>query len=100
MAKRKTKVKAVKVSKAMPARSSVSQSTAVIALIMNIIIPGLGTLFAKKTREGLYQILIAVLGFAIIFGFSPIAILGFAMLLGAWIWAIVRGIKLVSEAFK
>jgi hypothetical protein len=65
-------------------------------LVLNVIVPGLGTLLYGKTEIGVGQLLMAVLGIPVLFKLS--IFLGLAMLVGAWIWSIVVGWQMFSAA--
>ncbi len=71
----------------------ISQGTAILALILNIIIwPGLGSLVVGE-KVGWAQ------GFLFLAGIPlSIVIIGIPMLIGAWIWGIVTGAQLLSRA--
>ncbi|MBS3073875.1 hypothetical protein J4447_00285 [Candidatus Pacearchaeota archaeon] len=92
----------------------VSEALAIVALILNIIIiPGLGTLIGRRTREGIWQLVMSlgglIIGMFIVLvsmGAEMIALmfLGFAVMfilpIAAWIWGIISGIKLIKESEK
>lgn len=81
-----------------------SQTIAIIALILNIIIlPGLGTLIGGKIKEGIWQLVLLIGG--LIIGILLVSVgylLGtlFIILgpLSAWIWGIVSGVQLIRES--
>lgn len=92
MAKKKRKVK--KQSRQKAKNSSNKMTLAVISLILNVIIfPGLGSLVGGKTYDGVWQLIIAVIG--VILSFFTI---GIPILIAAWIWGIYTGIKMIKEA--
>jgi len=71
-----------------------SLALAIVALILNIlIIPGLGSLIGGRTRAGVWQLVLAVVGFILSF-----ILIGVPILIAAWIWGIVTGIRLIQEA--
>lgn len=71
----------------------VSEALAIVALLLNILVlPGLGSLIGRKTNEGVWQIVLFVLGIPLAF-----VIVGIPMLIGAWIWGIVTGVQIVKE---
>lgn len=66
----------------------------VIALILNILIlPGLGSIVGGKTKEGIWQIILFVIGVLLSF-----VLIGIPLLIAVWIWGIVTGIKLIKES--
>ncbi len=69
---------------------------AIIALLLNLLIlPGLGSLIAGKTRQGLWQVILTVIGLILM-----IIIIGIPIILVAWIWGIITGANLIKEAQK
>lgn len=67
---------------------------AIVALILNILIlPGLGSLIAGKTQAGIWQLVLAILGFVLSF-----ILIGIPLLIVAYIWGIVTGVRLIQEA--
>lgn len=87
------KAKAAPVS-AAPAEKKPTQTMAIVALLLNILVlPGLGTLIAGRTKTGIWQIVLAVVSIPLFFVF-----VGFLTGLAAWIWGLVTGIQLVKES--
>lgn len=81
-----------------PTAQAPSQAIAIVALVLNLIlIPGVGTLVGGRTRDGLAQLGLLAVGFVLIFTIIliPVSIVCF---IAAWIWGIVSGIQLVSQA--
>ena len=88
----------------------VDHSLAIIALLLNILLlPGIGSIIGGRIKEGIFQLVLLIGGFFI--GFllmfmsfvAPLlSILGFIFVflgpLSAWIWGLVTGISLISEA--
>ena len=61
-----------------------------LAIVCNILVPGVGSFVAGYPGQGLGQILIWGLGFlltVVTLGFGMV--IGIPMMLGAWIWGIV-----------
>jgi len=59
-----------------------------LAIIVNIFIPGIGTLIVGKTGQGVAQFILFVL--AVVLNFTLVgAIIGVPLAIGIWIWAIV-----------
>lgn len=88
MAKRKKAAKVAKLD-AKPARG-LSQGWKIWCLIFNLIIPGLGTIVAGKTRLGSIQLVLAIIGFLLWYTLF----LGAIVSLVAWVWALITSIKL------
>jgi TM2 domain-containing membrane protein YozV len=59
-----------------------------LAIILNVFLPGVGTLVAKKIWQGITQLLLGVVGIVLTVTMIG-AIIGLPLLLGVWIWAIV-----------
>jgi len=70
-----------------------SDGTAVTALVLNIIIPGSGSLIAGRTSQGVVQLVLWVVSFPLMF-----VLIGFPMLLAVWIWSLVSGIQILEES--
>ena len=71
-----------------------TKTLAIVALILNILIlPGLGTLIAGKTKTGIWQLVLAIIGIVL-----SLILIGIPILIAAWIWGLVTGIYLVKEA--
>ena len=71
-----------------------SEGLAIAALLINILIlPGLGSIIGKRTKEGVYQLVIFAIGVVLTF-----ILIGIPLVIGAWIWALVTGIQMVKEA--
>ncbi len=70
-----------------------SEGTAVTALVLNLIIPGSGSLVAGRTSQGVLQLVLWVVSFPLMF-----VLVGFPMLLAVWIWALVSGIQILEES--
>jgi len=91
MAKKKTAKKKLK---AQSSRKKKGLALPIVALILNILIlPGLGSIIGGKTKAGIWQLILAVIGIIL----SGILI-GIPILIAAWVWGIVTGIRLIQEA--
>ncbi|MBT4135433.1 hypothetical protein HOD75_03905 [archaeon] len=66
---------------------------AIIVLLINLILPGIGSIIGKKPKEGIWQIVLFIIGIPLILIF-----LGIVLIFTAWIWGIVTGIKLIAES--
>lgn len=67
----------------------------VLGLILNIIIPGLGSLVSRRVFAGSWQLLIFVVGFVLS---QQFALVGFIIWLVAWIWALITSIGVIKNA--
>jgi len=70
-----------------------SDGTAVTALVLNIILPGVGSLVAGRTSQGVLQLVLWVVAFPLCF-----VLIGFPMLLAIWVWSLVTGIQILEES--
>jgi TM2 domain-containing membrane protein YozV len=99
MAKKKAKKQTTTRRKTLSKKESrktrgVSRAMAVLALILNLIIlPGLGSLIAGKTKEGIWQMIISIVGIALSF-----VLIGMPIVLVAWIWGLITGIQLIQNS--
>ncbi len=81
---------------AAPTVKAPDQSKAILVLILNIVLPGVGTIIYGETTRGVIQLAIYIAGFILTF-----IVVGFFLIVGAWIWALVDGInyyKILSKA--
>lgn len=89
------------------ARTGADPTLAIVGLLLNILIlPGLGSLIGGRIQEGIWQlvlsvgsILLAVILFITIVGILLLPIV-FLAPVAAWIWGLVTGIQMVSDANK
>ncbi len=70
-----------------------AEGTAVAALVLNIIIPGSGSLVAGRTSTGVAQLVLWLVSFPLC-----IVLVGFPMLFAVWIWSLVSGIQILDES--
>lgn len=70
-----------------------SDGTAVTALVLNIILPGVGSLVAGRTSQGVLQLVLWVVSFPLC-----LVLIGFPMLLAVWVWSLVSGIQILEES--
>lgn len=59
-----------------------------LAIIVNIFLPGIGTLIVKKFGQGIAQIVLGIIA-ALLTITGLLSIIGIPLGLGVWIWAIV-----------
>ncbi len=72
-----------------------TQNFAIGMLLLNIFtLPGLGSLIAGKTKDGVWQVILVVVSIPLFF----IYLIGLPVFLGAWIWGIATGMKIIKEA--
>ena len=64
------------------------QNKALLVLILNIVIPGVGTIIYGETQRGVIQLVLYVVGWILTF-----ILIGFFISLGAWIWSLIDGIN-------
>ena len=73
--------------------SGPADGTAVAALVLNIFVPGVGSLVAGRTSIGVAQLVMWVVAFPLC-----IVLIGFPLLLAAWVWSLVSGIQILEES--
>lgn len=73
----------------------VGVGVALAAFILNMMLPGLGSLIAKKTSEGVLQLVVYIIGAILV-----VLTVGFfgIIMLAVWIWALVTSIQTLKEA--
>ncbi len=85
-----------------------SEGMALAGFIINIIIlPGLGSIINEKIKEGVWQIILVIIGVILIIvgavtlhstiGWGLLG-LGITLVSAAWIWGLITGIRLVKES--
>ena len=79
-----------------PAFSPGASSKSVNALVLNLILPGLGTIVGGKPALGAGQIALFLVGIPLIFFFF----LGLLVMAGAWIWGAITGFQMMSDSTK
>lgn len=71
-----------------------SQALAIVCLILNIlVIPGLGSVIGGKTKEGIWQLVLTLVGTIL-----SVIIIGIPIIIVAWVWGIITGVRIVQEA--
>ena len=77
-------------------RTKPTPTEGILALVLNIVLlPGIGTLIGRRTKEGIIQMVLVIVGIPLSF-----FIIGIPIVLGAWIWALVSGIQILQESQK
>ena len=82
-----------KVSRPVSSSRKVGLGLAIFALIVNVLLPGVGSLIAGKTKTGLYQLIMFIVSIPLMIFF-----VGFIIFFAVWIWGIVTGARLVNDA--
>jgi TM2 domain-containing membrane protein YozV len=74
-----------------------SMGIAIAGLIVNLCFPGVGSLIAGKTKEGVLQLIFYIVAF--ICDITLIGLLvGIPLGIAMWVWALVTGIRLIEDA--
>ncbi len=122
------KVKAAPMPKIMPkpmpklmkkAPAKTNKTMAMTGLLVNVLLPlvgvllalygvakglwllfgiGIGTIIAGKTKVGLWQLLLVVVGFVFLIYPPYGTIIGVPLVIVAWVWGIWTGVQAVKEA--
>lgn len=78
----------------MKEKKKISDAMAVGALFLNIsLLPGLGSIIAGRNTEGVWQLVLFLIGIPLIFAF----LIGIPVMIIAWIWALVTSVDLLKE---
>ena len=95
MAKKRVKKRVSKSSKVVKSsgKNKISSGLAIAVLILNLIIPGVGSLVGGRTRVGTWQLVLTIVG-----AILSIILIGIPMVIAAWIWALITSIQLIKEA--
>ncbi len=72
-----------------------SMGLAVLGLFVNIFIPGAGSMIGGNVPHGIWQLVLAILGFL---GLKIIPIIGVILYLAGWVWALVTSIQNIRRA--
>lgn len=84
--------------KVIPAVKSAPRSRmplAVVGFILNLFLPGLGSIVGGKVKTGIWQVIVFLIGALLYMFVEP---LGGVISFAAWVWAIVTGVVMISEA--
>jgi len=60
----------------------------IVGLIVNLVIPGVGTIIWGDNNKGIPQLVLFLVGV-----FLSVILVGIPLAFGAWIWALIAGIK-------
>ncbi len=83
---------AAQVPKPSSARLGLSKGKAWGALVLNLLIPGLGSWIGKR-REWPAQIIITIISIPLI-----LILVGYLTLFAVWVWALISSIRMIEEA--
>lgn len=75
------------------AKQSKKKSRAIAGLIVNLFLPGLGSIIGGKKREGILQLVITLISIPLSF-----ILIGFPLYIAMWIWALITSIQMVIES--
>lgn len=64
----------------------------IVALIANIILPGVGTLIVGKVGSGIFQLVLFGMGVLLTFTFIG-AIVGVPLCIAVWVWGLVSVVR-------
>jgi TM2 domain-containing membrane protein YozV len=70
-----------------------TEAQAVVGLVLNLCIPGAGSLVAGKSGPGVAQLAMLIAGLPLCF-----VIVGFPIVFAAWLWALMTGVQAMQEA--
>jgi hypothetical protein len=77
-----------------PAIGGPASAKSINGMVLNVIVPGLGSILYGNTQQGAGMLALAVLGIPTLLFFK--FILGLLMMLGAWGWSIVAGVQMLN----
>ena len=80
-------------------KKKVKESTTIIGLIVNLFLPGLGTIIFGLTETGVIQLVLYLVGVFLMVSILG-AIVGVPLMLAMWIWALVLSIKTLVKTRK
>lgn len=96
MAKKKVKQQAKQPKQVFAApvarKQNGNKNLAIAGFIINLFIPGLGTIIAKDNKTGLYQLILTLVSYPLM-----LVLIGFITYAVAWIWALVTSIKMLRS---
>jgi TM2 domain-containing membrane protein YozV len=70
-----------------------TEAQAVVGLVLNLCIPGAGSLVAGKPGPGIAQLAMLIAGLPLCFVF-----VGFPIVFASWLWALMTGVQAMQEA--
>jgi TM2 domain-containing membrane protein YozV len=81
--------------KPVRAVTPVEESTATMGLVLNLVMPGVGSIVAGRTGEGIAQLVLFIVGLPLCF-----LLIGIPLCVAVWGWALATGLRAVSDAQK
>ena len=73
----------------------IEESTATMGLVLNLVMPGVGSIVAGRTGEGIAQLVLFIVGLPLCF-----LLIGIPLCVAVWGWALATGLRAVSDAQK
>ena len=70
-------------------------SSKIIALVVNCVFPGVGTIIAGKKKQGIIQVILAVISLPLM-----IVLIGIPLAIGVWVWSIVSVATMDDSEFE
>lgn len=82
----------------MAKRTELKQWIAIVCLILNLGLAGVGTIIGKAVQKksvgiGVVQLVLYIIGMPLC-----LLLIGFPMVIGAWVWALITSINMLKEA--
>ena len=79
----------------VPGVSAGANPNAVTGLVVNLFLPGAGSMIAGKTNEGIGQLVLFVVGIPLSF-----ILIGIPIVITAWAWALATGLRAVGDSAR
>jgi len=80
-------------------KKKIGESTIVAGIIVNIFLPGLGTIIFGEKETGIIQLVLSLTGVVLVATIIG-AIIGYPLWIALWIWALITGIKTLNDSRK
>jgi len=80
-------------------KKKIKESAIVTGLIVNIFLPGLGTIILGQNETGIIQLVLSLVG-AVLMTTIIGSFIGLPLWTAMWIWALVIGIKTLNSSRK
>jgi len=77
----------------LPAVSRPPDPQATMGLVLNLIFPGVGSIVAGKTGEGIAQLVLFIIGLPLCF-----VLIGIPLCVAVWGWALATGLRAMNES--
>lgn len=78
---------------AVKRNSSSNKTLSIVALVINLFIPGLGTIIGKNTKTGITQLIITLVSYPLM-----MVGIGFITYAVAWVWALITSINMIKSS--